>query len=168
VLDSDIPAQMLAGLDEFGARHRRTADGLRKPIAAARHCYDRTNVKDHVPGVPPGVCRCHPRPVRPQPIRADAGAPGRHDRRVREGLRIYDVNGFQLSAPTSPPTSTCGPTPWRSSPTPTRWPARPLRNATGHERRADAAPRPPIHRRRPASFCGCARKAPAADASAPT
>ena len=104
VLDSDIPAQMLAGLDEFGVHGIAVlADGLRKPIAAARPLLRPADYEGIT--FPAFRSREHAAAIRalgatPTDVGVDAGrASRRHDRRVREGPAHLRRKRLQLSRP---------------------------------------------------------------------
>ena len=88
VLDSDIPAQMLAGLDELGLHGIAVlSDGLRKPIAVSHPLLSPADYRGS-PSRRSGQRnrQCHPG-TRCDPDRCQRRrrASRRHDRRVREG-----------------------------------------------------------------------------------
>ena len=104
VLASDIPARMLAGLDELGVHGIAVlSDGLRKPIGAARPLLR----PDDYEGItfPAFRSQEHAAAIRalgatPTDIWVDAGVlrDGTIDG-FEKGLRIYEINSLQLSRP---------------------------------------------------------------------
>ena len=175
VLDSDIPAQMLAGLDELGVHGIAVlADGLRKPIAAARPLLRPADYE----GITFQAFRSleHAAAIRalgatPTDVRRRRWcASRRHDRRVREGPAHLRRQRLQLSRPVRDRQRQ----PVAPHPGADRQPrhaGRPDRDATEladerRVRRRVALHR--SHRRRPRRCsCGCARKAPASPTPPP-
>ena len=104
VLDSDIPAEMLAGLDELGVHGIAVlADGLRKPIAVARPLLrpaDYEGITFQAFRSPEHAAAIRALGATPTDVRRRRRcASRRDDRRVREGPAHLRRQRLQLSSP---------------------------------------------------------------------